>query len=246
MPEAVIVSVARTAVGKSGRGSLRTMRPDAMAADVMPEAIERASGLDPAQIEDVVLGCAMPEGEQGLNVARIAALRAGLARRACRRRPSTAFARQRLAGDRAWPPTDHGRPGPRCIVAGGVESMSLVPMTGATSSRRTRAGGTTTRRSTCAMGLTAEERGQRKFNVGTRGAGRVRAALAPERARRQSTPGKFKDEIVPLDGARSHWVDGTRPTTAGRIPSTPTKVPRRDTSLEALASSSRHFTRRAA
>ena len=75
MTEAVIVSAARTAVGKSGRGSLRSVRPDEMAAVAIRAAVERANGLDPALIDDVILGCAMPEAEQGLNVARIASIR---------------------------------------------------------------------------------------------------------------------------------------------------------------------------
>ena len=78
MPEAVIVSSVRTPVGRAFKGSLRTSRPDDYAALVIKEALARVPGLDPKEIEDVILGCAMPEGEQGMNVARIAALRAGL------------------------------------------------------------------------------------------------------------------------------------------------------------------------
>src|ERR1700716_3620125 len=78
MREAVIVSGARTAVGRAHKGSLRTVRPDDMAATVIRAAVDRAVGLDPNEIEDVILGCALPEAEQGLNVARVAATRAGL------------------------------------------------------------------------------------------------------------------------------------------------------------------------
>jgi len=78
MKEAVIVSIARTAVGKAPRGTLRSTRPDDMAAAVFKEVISRVPGLDVNEIEDVILGCAMPEGEQGNNVARVASLRAGL------------------------------------------------------------------------------------------------------------------------------------------------------------------------
>src|SRR5215210_5109227 len=78
MHDAVIVSAARTAVGKAPNGSLRGTRPDELAAAAIGEALRRVPSLDPAEIEDVMLGCAMPEGEQGLNVARIASLRAGL------------------------------------------------------------------------------------------------------------------------------------------------------------------------
>jgi acetyl-CoA acyltransferase len=78
MRDAVIVSAVRTAVGKAPRGALRDTRPDELAAAVIREAMRRVPGLAPDAVEDVVLGCAMPEGEQGLNVARVAALRAGL------------------------------------------------------------------------------------------------------------------------------------------------------------------------
>src|ERR1700728_839456 len=78
MREAVIVSAVRTAVGKATRGSLRTTRPDDLAAIAIRAALSHAKGLDPKEVGDVVVGCAMPEGEQGNNVARIAALRAGL------------------------------------------------------------------------------------------------------------------------------------------------------------------------
>ncbi|HEY7605188.1 MAG TPA: acetyl-CoA C-acyltransferase, partial [Actinomycetes bacterium] len=78
MKEAVIVSGARTAVGRAPRGTLRASRPDDMAGAAIAEALRRAGGLDPAEVEDVLLGCAITEGSQGLNVARIAAQRAGL------------------------------------------------------------------------------------------------------------------------------------------------------------------------
>src|SRR5271156_3975023 len=78
MREAVIVSSVRTAVGKAGKGTLRATRPDDLAAAAIKEAIARTKGLDPAEIEDVIVGCATPEAEQGMNVARIASLRAGL------------------------------------------------------------------------------------------------------------------------------------------------------------------------
>ena len=78
MREAVIVSSVRTAVGKATKGTLRATRPDDLAAVAIKDAVTRAKGLDPKEIEDVVLGCAMPEAEQGMNVARIASLRAGL------------------------------------------------------------------------------------------------------------------------------------------------------------------------
>ena len=78
MKEAVIVSIVRTAVGKAPRGALRSTRPDDMAAAAIREALRRVPALDPSEVEDVILGCAMPEAEQGNNVARVASLRAGL------------------------------------------------------------------------------------------------------------------------------------------------------------------------
>src|SRR6201994_2312102 len=76
--DAVIVSAVRTAVGKAPGGTLRGTRPDELAATVIKEALRRAPGIEPSEVEDVIIGCAMPEAEQGLNVARIASLRAGL------------------------------------------------------------------------------------------------------------------------------------------------------------------------
>jgi acetyl-CoA acyltransferase len=128
MTEAVIVSGTRTAVGKAPRGTLRTVRPDELAAAVVREAIARAPGLDPHEVEDVVLGCAMPEGEQGLNLARIAAQRAGLpdsvcgvtVNRFCASGLQTiAMAAQQILAGQS-----------EVVVAGGAESMSMVPMSG--------------------------------------------------------------------------------------------------------------------
>jgi acetyl-CoA acyltransferase len=128
MQEAVIVSAVRTAVGKAPNGTLRFTRPDDMAAVVIGEALNRAPGLDPAEVEDVVMGCAMPEAEQGLNVARIASLRAGVpvsasavtVNRFCSSGlQSIAYAAERIM-------TGFGS----VAIAGGTESMSLVPMGG--------------------------------------------------------------------------------------------------------------------
>jgi acetyl-CoA acyltransferase len=128
MQEAVIVSAARTPVGKAPKGGLRFSRPDELAALVVREALARAPGVDVADIDDVVMGCAMPEAEQGLNVARIASLRAGL--------PVTAAAvtvnRFCASGLQAIATgADRIRLGEaQAVVAGGTESMSLVPMGG--------------------------------------------------------------------------------------------------------------------
>lgn len=128
MQDAVIVAAVRTPVGKARKGSLANVRPDDLAALVIKEAVARVPGLDPGEIDDVILGCAMPEAEQGLNVARIAAIRAGLptsvpavtVNRFCASGlQSVAMAAERIMLGHA-----------DVIVAGGVESMSRVPMMG--------------------------------------------------------------------------------------------------------------------
>jgi len=126
--DAVIVAAARTAVGKARRGSLATVRPDEMAAAVIADLMRRAEGLDPQDVDDVILGCAFPEGEQGLNIARFAAIRAGLPdsvsgetiNRFCSSGlQSIAHAAYQIMAGQA-----------DVIIAGGAESMTMVPMTG--------------------------------------------------------------------------------------------------------------------
>src|SRR6202050_540117 len=128
MPEAVIVSAVRTPVGRAYKGSLRSTRPDDLAALAIKEALARVPGLDPKEIDDVILGCAMPEGEQGMNVARIAALRAGLpvetSAMTINRFCSSGLQAIALAAERIR------RGSSDVIVAGGTESMSMVPMGG--------------------------------------------------------------------------------------------------------------------
>jgi acetyl-CoA acyltransferase len=128
MQEAVIVSAVRTAVGKAPNGALRGTRPDELGAAVIAESLRRAPAIDPGEIDDVILGCAMPEGEQGLNVARIASLRAGVpvsasavtVNRFCSSGlQAIAYAAERVMCGFA-----------SAVVAGGTESMSLVPMGG--------------------------------------------------------------------------------------------------------------------
>ena len=128
MKDAVIVSAVRTPVGKAPNGALRFTRPDEMAAIAIRETLKRAPGADPAEIDDVILGCAMPEAEQGLNVARIASLRAGIptsasavtVNRFCSSGlQAIAYGAERIMLGQAT-----------AVVAGGTESMSLVPMGG--------------------------------------------------------------------------------------------------------------------
>src|SRR5688572_19855488 len=128
MKDAVIVSAVRTAVGKAPNGALRGTRPDELAAAVIGAVLRRAPGIEPADIEDVILGCAMPEAEQGLNVARIASLRAGIPvtaaavtiNRFCSSGlQAIAYAAERIMCGSA-----------SVILAGGTESMSMIPMGG--------------------------------------------------------------------------------------------------------------------
>jgi acetyl-CoA acyltransferase len=124
----VIVAAARTAVGKSKKGSLASTRPDEMAAAVLQELLKRAASLDPAQVDDVILGCAFPEGEQGMNMARMVALRAGLPASV----PAETINRFCSSGLQA---IAHGAYAimagqAQVVIAGGTESMSMVPMTG--------------------------------------------------------------------------------------------------------------------
>ena len=128
MKDAVIVSAVRTAIGKAPAGTLRTTRPDDMAAATIHAALARASQFDPAEIDDVILGCAMPEAEQGMNVARIASLRAGVpvsasavtVNRFCSSGlQAIAYAAERIMCGAST-----------AVIAGGTETMSLVPMGG--------------------------------------------------------------------------------------------------------------------
>ncbi len=128
MQDAVIVSATRTAVGRAPNGALKTVRPDEMAATVIAEVLRRAPGIQPSDVEDVILGCAMPEAEQGLNVARIASLRAGVPVTASavtiNRFCSSGLQAIAYAGERIMCGFAN------TILAGGTESMSMVPMGG--------------------------------------------------------------------------------------------------------------------
>jgi acetyl-CoA acyltransferase len=128
MKEAVIVSAVRTAVGKAPKGTLKNTRPDDLGAAAIKEAVARVQGLNASEIEDVIMGCAMPEAEQGMNVARVAAIRAGLpievSAMTVNRFCSSGLQTIAMAADKI-------RLGDaEVIVAGGLESMSMIPMTG--------------------------------------------------------------------------------------------------------------------
>src|SRR6201997_3835739 len=254
LAEAVIVSSVRTPVGRGYKGSLRTTRPDDLAALAIKEALARVPGLDPKQIDDVILGCAMPEGEQGMNVARIAALRAGLPvetsamtiNRFCSSGlQAIALAAERIRGGSA-----------EIIVAGGTESMSLGPMGGNKVSPNpwlvdhhpdTYIN----------MGLGTENIA-RKFGI-TREQADAFSANSHKKALAAIAAGNFKDETIPVEvkitslpngngnGAASsasgvpHPLRGVGAKGGPVKPTTQTftfatdELPRADTSLEVLA-----------
>jgi acetyl-CoA acyltransferase len=231
MREAVIVSSVRTAVGKAYKGALRATRPDDLAATAIREAISRVKGLDPKEIEDVILGCAMPEAEQGMNVARIASLRAGLPVEASamtiNRFCSSGLQAIALAAERI-------RSGSaEVIVAGGAESMSLVPMGGNKVSPNPWLMDNYPD-AYLGMGLTAENLAK-KYGI-TREQSDEFSYQSHQKALAAIAMGNFKDEIVPFE-VEFTSVDssnGNRPKTT-KMKFDTDEGPRADTSLEALA-----------
>jgi len=239
MPEAVIVSALRTPVGRAYKGMLRATRPDDLAALVIMQAVARVAGLSASEIDDVILGCAMPEGEQGMNVARIAALRAGLpvetsaitVNRFC----SSGLQAIALAADRI-----RGG-GADVIVAGGTESMSMVPMGGNKISPNPWLVDNYPD-AYINMGLGTENIA-RKFGISREAADRF-AMASHEKAIAAIAAGKFKDEIVPIEvkiiflpsngNSSSAKAKQQKPSTQSVLFDTD-ELPRADTSLDALA-----------
>src|SRR5579862_195270 len=228
MKEAVIVSVARTAVGKAPRGTLRNTRPDDMAAAVFQEIIRRVPGLDAKEIEDVILGCAMPEAQQGNNMARVASLRAGLPvscsamtiNRFCSSGlQSIALGSERIMAGFA-----------DVIVAGGAESMSMIPMGGYHFSPNPYLMDHYPD-SYLSMGLTAENLA-RKHQI-TREEADAFSLRSHQRAMAAIAEGKFKNEIVPLEVVEVSANGNGKPNTRKFVFGTD-EGPRRDTSLEVL------------
>jgi acetyl-CoA acyltransferase len=233
MQDAVIVSAVRTAVGKAPRGRLSQVRPDEMGAVAIAEALKRAGGLDPSLIEDVIIGCAMPEAEQGLNVARIASLRAGIpveasavtVNRFCSSGlQAIAYGAERIMLGHA-----------QAVVAGGTESMSLVPMGGNKVSPNPALVDTypdvylTT-------GLVAENHA-RQSSI-SREAQDEFAYRSHQRAVAALASGRFRDEIVPMTirvaNAGSTSGGSTRPAITEVVFDTD-EGPRQDTSVAALS-----------
>ena len=229
MREAVIVSGARTAVGRAHKGSLRTVRPDDMAAAVIQEAIRRAEGLDPNEIEDVILGCALPEAEQGLNMARVAATRAGLphsvpgqtVNRFCSSGLQTiALAAQQIMSGMG-----------EIIVAGGAESMSMVPMMGNVFAPNPLLADLHPELY-MGMGLTAENVAE-KYGI-SREMQDEFAFRSHHNAAAAIAGGKFRDEVVALDVTVNSLDADGRPSSRTFQFDTDEGV-RADTSLAALA-----------
>ena len=239
MPEAVIVSALRTPVGRAYKGMLRATRPDDLAALVIMQAVARVAGLSASEIDDVILGCAMPEGEQGMNVARIAALRAGLpvetSAMTVNRFCSSGLQAIALAADRI-----RGG-GTEVIVAGGTESMSMVPMGGNKISPNPWLVDNYPD-AYINMGLGTENIA-RKFGISREAADRF-AMASHEKAIAAIAAGKFKDEIVPIEvktvflpsngNSSSAKAKQQKPSTQSVLFDTD-ELPRADTSLDALA-----------
>jgi acetyl-CoA acyltransferase len=228
MSDPVIVSAVRTAIGKAPNGRLRATRPDDMVAVVLREALARAPGVNPADIDDVVVGCAMPEAEQGLNVARIASLRAGLpvsasaatVNRFCASGlEAIAIAAARIRSGEAT-----------TILAGGTESMSLIPMGGHDVSPNPRLVETYPD-TYLTTGLVAENHA-RQSGI-SREAQDEFALESHRRAVAAADGGLFDGEIVALDVARVDAANG-RPAVRTE-PFSRDEGPRRDTSADALA-----------
>src|ERR671939_635237 len=229
MREAVIVSSVRTAVGKAPKGTLRDTRPDEMGAAVIKEALKRAPGVEATEVEDVMMGCAMPEAEAGMNVARAAAIRAGLpvetSAMTINRFCSSGLQSIALAADRI-------RTGAAEVcVAGGLETMSMIPM-----------GGHQIRPNPYLvehypdfylnMGL-ATENVARKYEVGREEQDEF-ALRSHQRAAAAQDAGHFDDEIVPLNVVLEELDERGR-TKRREVTFTKDESMRRDTSTESLA-----------
>jgi acetyl-CoA acyltransferase len=229
MREAVIVSAVRTAVGKAPRGTLRTTRPDEMGAAVIKEALARVPNLDVNEVEDVIMGCAMPEAEQGMNVARAAAIRAGLpvssSAMTINRFCSSGLQSIALAADRIKAGSAE------VAVAGGLETMSLIPM-----------GGHIIRPNPYLvehypdfylnMGL-ATENVARKYEVSREEQDEF-ALRSHKRAGAALDAGKFKDETVPLSVVLED-LDAKGKRTRREVVFDEDEGVRRDTTIEALS-----------
>ncbi|MCC7157431.1 MAG: acetyl-CoA C-acyltransferase [Bryobacterales bacterium] len=228
MKEAVVVDCLRTPVGKAPKGSLRTVRPDDMAAAVIRRLFEKYPQVSKDQVDDVILGCAMPEGEQGMNMARIAALSAGLPvstpavtiNRFCSSGlQAIAMAAEKIRSGAA-----------EVVVAGGAESMSLIPMSGRSFAPNPHVVETHPE-IYISMGLTAENL-QRQYEISRRDQDAF-SYRSHSNALKAQAEGRFDEELVPLD-VTINTLENGKPATR-RFTVAKDEGPRQDTSLEALA-----------
>lgn len=228
--EPVIVAAARTPVGKARRGSLATTRPDELAAIVIKDLLRRAPALAPVEVDDIILGCAFPEGEQGMNMARMVALRAGLPHSV----PAETINRFCSSGLQA---IVHGAYAilagqATTVIAGGAESMSMVPMTGLKFSPLPSLAVETPEYFTN-MGLTAENVAQK---YGINRADQDAFALRSHRLGSVAVEtGRFNPEIVPVEVELIEWEENSGVPVKKSFLFRRDEGPRSDTSLEALA-----------
>ena len=229
MPEAVLVSAVRTPVGRAPKGALSTTRPDDLAALAVGKALDKVPALDRAEIEDVILGCAQPEGEQGWDIARWVALRAGLPVEI----PGATVNRLCASGLEAIALADLRirAGGVRTVVAGGVESMSLIPMGGLKPSPNPWLAEHYPA-SLITMGLTAE-RVARRYNI-SREDQDAFALTSHDKALAAQAAGRFDDELVPVTIANAVPDSNGKPVVTERLFAAD-EGPRPDTSAEALA-----------
>ena len=228
LKNAVIVAAARTAVGKSKRGGFATVRPDELAAEVVKELLRRAPSLDPAQIEDVILGCAFPEGEQGMNMARTVALRAGLPESVC----GETVNRYCSSGSQSIAHAAYAIMAGQMeiAIAGGAESMSMVPMTGNKFAPNAHFAAEDPK-AFSNMGLTAENVAE-QYHI-SRADQDAFALRSHQKANAAVTSGLFDPEIVPIDVETLEVLDGV--SVSKKFTVRRDEGPRGDTTLEALA-----------
>ena len=230
MPEAVLVSAVRTPVGRAPKGALSTTRPDDLAAAALTNALERVPELDRAEVEDVILGCAQPEGESGWNIARMTALRAQLPVHV----PGMTVNRLCASGLEAIAQADMRiRSGvQRVVIAGGAETMSMLPM-GGIKPRPNPWLAENYPAALLTMGLTAE-RVAKHYNISREDADAFSLA-SHQKAVAAQVAGRFEEELVPVK------IESATPGAKAGKPMTSDSVfsidegPRADTTAEALA-----------
>lgn len=229
MKEAVIVSAVRTPIGKAKRGGLATVRPDEMAATAIQELLKRTPNLDPAQIEDVVIGCAFPEGEQGLNMARMISLRAGLPDSV----PAETINRYCSSGVQSIAHVAYAIQSGQIEtgIAGGAESMTMVPMAGYKFSPNPYFAQELPHYYTN-MGLTAENLSE-KYNISREDQDEF-SFKSHQKAAKAVNSGRFDPELVPID-VELHELNGGNKPEKKTFTVRRDEGPRADTSMEALA-----------